>query len=208
MTDLTRNLTLALFAAGALALAKPARAQSFLCEGTFNLDDAAMQSYRFGPAVAPPAPAVAVIQPDPDPLKLRFLKYAEVAVKHRLAGLASYYSTSLDGSLTANGERYHNKKMSAAHLTLPLGSWVEVTSRATGRKLRLRVNDRGPYVNKFAIDLSQAAARFLGVDVAEDRYVMIRIIGLPGEDPLPEDVIDGPKAPAVEESASMNPAER
>lgn len=134
------------------------------------------------------------------------LKYTALAVKHRLAGLASYYSTSLDGTLTANGERYHNKKMSAAHLTLPLGSWVEVTARATGRKLRLRVNDRGPYANKFAIDLSQAAAHFLGVDVAADRYVMIRIIGLPGEDPLPEEVLDGAKALVVEEAATLTPS--
>src|SRR6202011_51652 len=110
---------------------------------------------RFGPPVPPPTPTP---QPDPDPLKLRLLKYATVAMKHRLSGLASYYSTSLDGTLTANGERYRHKKMSAAHPKLALGSWVEVTSRATGRKLRLRVNDRGPYVNKFAIDLSQAAA--------------------------------------------------
>jgi rare lipoprotein A len=193
-----KNLTLGLFVAGALALAQTAHAQSFLCENTFKLDDASMQAYRLGPSLPPPAP---IPQPAPDPFKLRALKYAALAVKHRLTGLASYYSTSLDGTLTANGERYHNKEMSAAHLTLPLGSWVEITSRATGRKLRLRVNDRGPYVNKFAIDLSQAAARYLGVDVAEDRYVMIRIIGLPGEDPLPEDVIDGPKAPAAEETA-------
>jgi rare lipoprotein A (peptidoglycan hydrolase) len=209
MTDLKKNLILGLFATVALVFAQPSRAQSFLCEDTFKLDDASMQSYRFGPAVPPPAPIV-VAQPapapDPDPLKLRVLKYAAVAVKHRLSGLASYYSTSLDGSLTANGERYHNAKMSAAHLTLPLGSWIEVTARATGRKLRLRVNDRGPYANKFAIDLSQAAAKFLGVDIAEDRYVMIRIIGLPGEDPLPEDVIR--KAPALEETvtAALTPA--
>jgi rare lipoprotein A len=203
---MTRNLILGLFVAGAFALAQPSRAQSFLCEETFKLDDTAMQSYRFGPSLPPPAPVAQVPQADPDPLKLRLVKYASVAVKHRLSGLASYYSTSLDGTLTANGERYHNKKMSAAHLTLPLGSWVEVTARATGRKLRLRVNDRGPYVNKFAIDLSQAAAKFLGVDVAEDRYVMIRIIGLPGEDPLPEDVIGGPKATAVGEAAALTPA--
>ncbi|HXH40060.1 MAG TPA: septal ring lytic transglycosylase RlpA family protein [Thermoanaerobaculia bacterium] len=191
-----RNLTFGLFVAGALSLAQPAHAQGFLCEETFKLDDASMQQYRLGPVLPPPAP----VQPNPDPLKLRILKYATLAVKHRLAGLASYYSTSLDGTLTANGERYHNKQMSAAHLTLPLGSWVEVTSRATGRKLRLRVNDRGPYVNKFAIDLSQAAARYLGVDVADDRYVQIRIIALPGEDPLPEDVLEGPKALVAEEA--------
>ena len=196
------KLTMGVVVAGALALAQPARAQSFMCEETFKLDDAAMQAYRFGPEVPPPA---LIPEPEANPLQLRILKYAAYALRHRLSGLASYYSTSLDGTLTANGERYHNKQMSAAHLTLPLGAWVEVTSRATGRKLRLRVNDRGPYVNKFAIDLSQAAARFLGVDVAEDRFVMIRVIGLPGEEPLPQDMIDGPKAAVIEETAALTP---
>ena len=191
----------------ALTLASAANAQSYLCEENFKLDDAVMQAYRFGPPLPPPVPAP-VVQPDPDPLKVRVLKYAAMAMKHRLNGLASYYSTSLDGTLTANGERYHNKKMSAAHLTLPLGSWVEITSRATGRKVRLRVNDRGPYVNKFVIDLSQAAARALGVDVAEDRSVLIRIIALPGEIPLPDDVFDSPSLKTIEETATLTPAGR
>lgn len=203
MSKILKKLTFCVVVAGAFALAQPARAQGFMCEGTFKLDDATMQAYRFGPEVPPPAP---IPEPEPNPFKLRILKYASLAIRHRLSGLASYYSTSLDGTLTANGERYHNKQMSAAHLTLPLGSWVEVTARATGRKLRLRVNDRGPYVNKFAIDLSQAAARFLGVDVAEDRFVSIRVIGLPGEDPLPQDVIDGPKATGIEETAALTPS--
>ena len=128
------------------------------------------------------APAV-----DPGILQ-RLVKYTQLAVKHRVNGLASYYSTFFDGRKTANGEIYRNGKYSAAHLTLPLGTWVEVTSRATGRKLRLRVNDRGPYAKKFCLDLSQAAARFLGVDTAPDRHVDVRIIALPGEEPIPEDV--------------------
>jgi len=204
MPKIMKKLTLGMAVAGVFALAQPARAQAFMCEEIFKLDDATMQSYRFGPEVPPPPAPIP--EPEANPLKLRILKYASLAVSHRLSGLASYYSTSLDGTLTANGERYHNKKMSAAHLTLPLGSWVEVTARATGRKVRLRVNDRGPYVNKFAIDLSQAAARFLGVDVAEDRFVSIRVIGLPGEEPLPQDVIDGPTAPVLEETAALTPA--
>jgi len=125
--------------------------------------------------------------PKPDPFLERVLNYSKLAVKHRLAGLASYYSGFFDGRKTANGEIFRNGKFSAAHLTLPLGCWVEVKARATGKKLRMRVNDRGPYANKFAIDLSQAAARYLGVDVARDRHVEIRIIALPGEDPLPDD---------------------
>lgn len=108
-------------------------------------------------------------------------RYAAIETKHRLCGLASYYSTSLDGTLTATGEIFRNRQFTAAHLTLPLGSWVDVRSRATGRKIRVRINDRGPYVKKFCLDLSQAAARALGVDVAEDRHVDIRIIALPGE---------------------------
>jgi rare lipoprotein A len=168
--------------------AAPLRAQSFLCEEDFRLGDKEMAPYRFGPDQPPPPPPAPPPEPPKaeNPFQLRLLKYAAVAVKHRLEGLASYYSTSLNGSLTANGEHYYNKQLSAAHLTLPLGCWVEVTSVATGRRVRLRVNDRGPYVNKFVIDLSQAAARQIGVDVAADRRVIVRIIGLPGEDPLPD----------------------
>ena len=149
-------------------------------------------------------PSEGAIQPAPkvtlDPWVARLLKYAAVAAKHRLSGLASYYSMSLDGGLTANGEIYRAKKLSAAHLTLPLGSWVEIRARATGKKIRLRVNDRGPYVNKFVIDLSRSAARALGVDLSEDRSVFIRIIALPGEDPLPARALQGPDGMICEEA--------
>lgn len=116
--------------------------------------------------------------------ELRRLRYEPVEAGHRMRGLASYYSSFFDGRRTANGETFRNRRYTAAHLTLPFGTWVEVRSRATGRTLRLRVNDRGPYARKFVIDLSRAAARALGVDVAPDRYVEIRIIALPGEEPL------------------------
>ena len=53
----------------------------------------------------------------------------------------------------------------------------------------MRVNDRGPYAKKFCLDLSQAAAHYLGVDKAYDRHVDIRIIALPGEEPLPDQVL-------------------
>jgi rare lipoprotein A len=125
-----------------------------------------------------------------NPFLQRMLDYARVSLSHRVSGLASYYSTFFDGRKTANGEIYRNARYSAAHLTLPLGTWVEVQSRATGRKLRMRINDRGPYAKKFCLDLSQAAARYLGVDRAPDRHVDIRIIALPGEEPLPEDVVE------------------
>lgn len=181
---------------GAMLFAATLRAQSFLCEEDFKLGDRDMAPFRFGPDQPPPPPPVVVaVKPQPpapsNPFQLRLIKYAALEVKHKLEGLASYYSTSLNGSLTANGERYYNKQLSAAHLTLPLGCWVEVRSVATGRKVRLRVNDRGPYADKFMIDLSQAAARQIGVDVAADRRVVVRIIALPGEEPLPDlDFVD------------------
>ena len=191
-------VSIALF--GAVLLAAPVRAQGFLCEETFKLSDQEMAPFRYGPDQPPPPPPAPPPAPKVEnPFQLRLLKYAALAVKHRLDGLASYYSTSLNGTLTANGERYYNKQLSAAHLTLPLGCWVEVTSIATGRKVRLRVNDRGPYVGKFVIDLSQAAARKIGVDVADDRRVTVRIIALPGEDPLPE--LDSAAAHPTEETA-------
>lgn len=126
----------------------------------------------------------------------------DISLKHRVQGLASYYSSFFDGRKTANGEVFRNGKYSAAHLTLPLGTWIEVKARATGKTLRLRVNDRGPYVKKFCLDLSQAAARYLGVDTARDRYVELRIIALPGEEPPAEEapaMADGeqPAAPAT-----------
>lgn len=152
---------------------------------------------RPSPAFPPGAPpltgcyewsATHIPRLEDDPIASRVIEYARLARKHRLKGLASYYSSFFDGRKTANGEIFRNRKHSAAHLTLPLGTWIEVVSRATGKTLRMRVNDRGPYAKKFCLDLSQAAARYLGVDKSRDRYVDIRIIALPGEEPLPEDV--------------------
>src|SRR5260370_28389463 len=116
--------------AGALLLAPAAFGQSLGCEDQFRLDDETMSCYRYGPDVPPPPPA---LQPSPSsPFELRMIRYAALSLRHKLTGLASYYSRSLDGSATASGEVFHNKQLTAAHLTLPLGSWVEIRSLATG----------------------------------------------------------------------------
>lgn len=80
----------------------------------------------------------------------------------REEGLASWYGADFHGRRTANGERYNMYAMTAAHKTLPLGTPVVVTDRRTGRRIRVRVNDRGPFVAGRIIDLSFAAARALG----------------------------------------------
>lgn len=108
--------------------------------------------------------------------------YSSLAAVHRLDGNACYYSSFFHGRKTANGEIFRNDRYSAAHLTLPLGTKVEVESLATGKKIELRVNDRGPYKGNFIIDLSQAAARAIGVDKARDRRVKVRVLALPGDE--------------------------
>jgi rare lipoprotein A len=123
---------------------------------------------------------------DPEQLD-RALRYAEMAQSHTLAGRACYYSDFFEGRKTASGERFRHKRFTAAHRTLPFGTWLEVTSIETGKSIRLKVNDRGPYSGGFVLDLTRAAARALGVDVARDRRVTMRIVALPGEE-VPEEV--------------------
>lgn len=106
--------------------------------------------------------------------------------KHRLMGTASYYSGFFEGRRTANGEIFHHRKFTGAHLTLPLGCWVDVRAKATGKVIRICVNDRGPYSGGFVLDLSQSAARALGVDVSEDRRVEMKVVALPGNEPPSE----------------------
>ena len=80
----------------------------------------------------------------------------------REQGLASWYGADFHGRRTANGERYNMYAMTAAHKTLPLGTQIVVINQQTGRRIRVRVNDRGPFVAGRIVDLSLAAARALG----------------------------------------------
>jgi rare lipoprotein A len=73
-------------------------------------------------------------------------------------GQASYYAHKFHGRTTANGEIYDENKMTAAHKTLPFGTTVRVTNLANGKKVVVRINDRGPFVKGRIIDLSYKAA--------------------------------------------------
>jgi rare lipoprotein A len=79
------------------------------------------------------------------------------------SGLASYYSNALQGRPTASGERYDRGALTAAHRGLPFGACVVVVNAENGRSVRVRVNDRGPYARERLIDVSEAAARELGM---------------------------------------------
>jgi rare lipoprotein A len=79
------------------------------------------------------------------------------------SGKCSFYSTSLNGNRTTSGEKYDKDKFTAAHRTLPFGTKVKVTDARTGKSTIVRINDRGPYVKNRVIDISNAAAKELGV---------------------------------------------
>ena len=78
-------------------------------------------------------------------------------------GLASYYGAGLQGRPTASGERFDKNQFTAAHRKLPFGTCVRVTFLPTGKSVEVRINDRGPFVANRIIDVSEAAARVLGL---------------------------------------------
>lgn len=78
-------------------------------------------------------------------------------------GIASWYGPGFHGKLTANGETYNQKAMTAAHKTLPLPTLVKVENLENGKSVVVRVNDRGPYSKGRIIDLTEVAARRLGM---------------------------------------------
>jgi len=78
-------------------------------------------------------------------------------------GVASWYGKHFNGRRTASGERFNKEDMTCAHRWLPFGSLVRVTNTNNGESVIVRVNDRGPYVGKRIIDLSDAAAREIGI---------------------------------------------
>jgi len=91
-------------------------------------------------------------------------------------GIASWYGTKFHGKKTSSGEPYNMYAMTAAHKTLPLPTYVEVTHKKSGRKIILKVNDRGPFHDDRIIDLSYAAARKLGISETGTGEVSLRVI--------------------------------
>lgn len=93
--------------------------------------------------------------------------------QYRATGKASFYARKFEGRRTASGEIFSNELLTAAHRTLPFGTWVRVTNLNNGKQVVVRINDRGPYVPSRIIDLSQAAADSL--DFREDGVVMVLV---------------------------------
>ena len=100
-----------------------------------------------------------------------------ISCSHKIveSGKASYYADKFEGRQTSNGEIFKQRKKTAAHRTLPFGTKVTVKNLANGRSVKVRINDRGPFVKGRMIDLSKKAAKKLdmvnaGVANVEIKY--------------------------------------
>ncbi|WP_269752083.1 septal ring lytic transglycosylase RlpA family protein [Thiocapsa bogorovii] len=92
---------------------------------------------------------------------------------HKEVGTASWYGHGFQGRETANGETFDQRAMTAAHPSLPMGTKAKVTNLENGKKVEVRINDRGPYADDRVIDLSRRAAKKLGMK--EDGTAEVKI---------------------------------
>ncbi|MDR6532729.1 rare lipoprotein A [Caulobacter rhizosphaerae] len=138
------------------------------------------------PYSGPPAPgSTAGLRGTEKPYQIKGIWYYPKADRdYDEKGIGSWYGEQFHNRRTANGEIFDMDVPSAAHKTLPLPSIVEVTNLDNGRKLQVRVNDRGPFVDGRIIDLSKAAAEQLGYGRAGVAHVRVRYVGPAGKTPF------------------------
>ncbi|EKD71121.1 MAG: hypothetical protein ACD_46C00268G0006 [uncultured bacterium] len=98
-------------------------------------------------------------------------------------GIASWYGTKFHAQRTSSGEPYNMLAMTAAHKTLPLPTYVEVTNLKNDRKIIVKVNDRGPFASNRIIDLSYVAAKKLGMIGRGTTHVRVKAIDPHGYQP-------------------------
>jgi len=104
---------------------------------------------------------------------------------YRARGVASWYGRDFHGLATSSGETYNMNAMTAAHTTLPIPTWVEVTNLENGKHVVVKVNDRGPFVDNRLIDLSYAAALQLDMVRNGTARVEVRALAPPAGAPPP-----------------------
>jgi rare lipoprotein A len=132
------------------------------------------------PAPEPPQPpAPRAVKPRPYKVMGEWYTPLADARGFEQEGLASWYGAEFHGRRTSNGETYDMHAVSAAHKTLPLGTYVRVYNLHNGRSLDVRINGRGPFVRGRIIDLSYGAARKLGVVGPGTAPVKIVALGRP-----------------------------
>jgi rare lipoprotein A len=89
-------------------------------------------------------------------------KTGQQGLKFR-TGYATYYAKRFEGRKTTSGKKYRAEKLTAAHRTLPFGTVVTVRNLINGKTIDVMVNDRGPFTRKYIIDVSERAAKILGI---------------------------------------------
>jgi rare lipoprotein A len=166
---------------------------------------AALTGCATAPPQPSPTPTASVPPPAPSTQSERSAKgnprFYEVAGKryfvlpsaagYQERGVASWYGPGFHSKQTSNGERFDMYAMTAAHKTLPLPTWVEVTNLRNGRSITVRVNDRGPFKDGRIIDLSYSAAEKLDMLREGTTFVEVRALA----------------APPVRQSSGTNPSE-
>jgi rare lipoprotein A len=114
------------------------------------------------------------------------------------SGIATWYGQRGSHHYTANGERFRPTQLTAAHRSLPLGTLVRVTDRSTGRSIVVKVNDREPPHGARCIDLSEGAAKALGIRNQGIAPVTIAMLGA-------AEPVEVAEAPAPGEQAAATP---
>ena len=116
-------------------------------------------------------------------------------------GIASWYGHPYHGRRTSSGEVYDMDKLTAAHLSLPFGTWVRVTNLANNNSVEVKINDRGPFVKRRIIDLSREGAKRIGMIGPGTARVRVRVVATPsmaykGRKPVAAVAQSRPPAPA------------
>lgn len=114
-------------------------------------------------AAEAPAPAAIIAAPATTAPVAALPQSLEQDFETIKGGTASFYGHSLRGARTASGERFNPDDLTAAHPSLPFGTKLRVTNALTGDSVMVRVNDRGPFHSNRVIDLSEAAAKEIGI---------------------------------------------
>jgi len=146
------------------------------------LSSAKTASRKTAPAPVSPVMESRAVNKDPDPApRARTTTELKDFDLHEplLEGVASWYGPGFHGRPTAGGETYDQYGLTAAHPTLPLGTLVEVVNKENNSRVWVRINDRGPYAKGRVIDLSQLAAKQLGMIDKGTAPVRISVVRWP-----------------------------
>jgi len=175
----------------------------------------APQPSSTAPQTAAPAPSVSAASPprsdrgNPPFYEVLGKRYhvLPTSAGYVQRGIASWYGRDFHGLSTSSGETYDMNAMTAAHTTLPLPTWVEVTNLVNGKRVVVKVNDRGPFVDNRLIDLSFAAATALDMVRTGTTRVEVRTVAPPLDAFRPEATVAS-TTPVVAQAAGTVAAER